>query len=193
MCINFRYNTDMDTTKVQVIYQELQGILSQLDPIGTRYAINENECLPQFKSVLVRLTQVTGEGYDQYIPRIVNDDSVSLGEYRRMLAALIERLHAEFSLVSPQTSVHSPSTSFNINQNQSQSQYQTTVLDIQEKIINSLSTPDLKPEEKGFLEKLKTQLRNTSDVASLFKTIFSTAAAFGLTIPVVAKLLGLSN
>ncbi len=183
----------MDTTKVQVIYQELQGVLDQLDPIGSRHSIDGAECIPQIKSIIARLNEMTGVNYDEYIPRLGNDGYVVLREYRSKLGALIARLLAEYSLISPQTVKIGPQTSISVNQSQSQSQYQTIMLDIYDSLGESLKNPNIKPEEKSFLDKLKSLLRTTTDITGLLKVIFTTAAEFGLTVPVVAKLLGLSN
>jgi hypothetical protein len=191
MYINFGYNTGMDKLKIQAIYQELQGILSQAEPIGSRHSIDGKDCLPQLKSVILRLNEATEGNYDEYIPPTGSDGYVSLRDYRSKLAGLIARLHAEYTLISPQTIRDTPQTSISVNQSQSQSQYQTIMLDIYDSLGESLKNPNIKPEEKSFLDKLKALLRTTTDITSLLKAIFATATEFGLTIPVVAKLLGL--
>lgn len=183
-----------DLSKIKPVYQELQGYLSQIPLPKDSYEVIEFEPIgSQINATIGELNSLTECNYDKFKVEMREGSNRSLytTTLRAKLGGLIDRLHAEYFNEENRPFGGSPQTLISQTQNQSTNITISLVLQIQEKILESLKNTDLKPEEKNFLEKIKEALPNIVNVLDLIKIILNTANSFNITIPVVLKLLGL--
>lgn len=104
------------------------------------------------------------------------------------LNSLIGRLKGEYDF-----DTQYKNEGFNIvqNQHQTQSQTITLVMELHERILNQIQNHKEGTVERGFLEKLKATLPNSSDVLSIFASILSIGSEYNLDIEKIKTLLGL--
>jgi len=185
--------------EIKPIYQELQSILSQMPKPDSPFAsMRQEDILPQIDSAIDRINVISGKDYSEYkITDNPQNQNVSIVKIRTKLGGLIDKLHGEYFTETEDRpfSGNPARTDISLNNTQSQLQSQTlsVVLDINDRINEASKDPNLKPEEKGFLEKLKTELRDPKDLFGILSSILTIGEKFGLAIPAIIALLGIES
>lgn len=91
-------NNNIDE-KINPIYLELQGYLSQAPLPEKAYYIYESPIWEQLHNVINELNQIIGDNYDKFRLTIIQDDSgphIITHEYRSKLNGLIMHLHGKY-------------------------------------------------------------------------------------------------
>ena len=115
---------------------------------------------------------------------------IATSTYRTNLAGLISYLHGEYFSEEIEPFSGTPGTVITNSQSQQQTQtIQTTVLQLQEKIIKKLNDESIEKNEKDFLTKLKETLPTVTNIFQLFITIVKLAKEFGVNIDSLLKLM----
>ncbi|MDO8489608.1 MAG: hypothetical protein Q7S42_05835 [Candidatus Omnitrophota bacterium] len=182
-------------TKEQVrpTYGELMGYLSQIPTREKSELLYDADVkiVEQIEQSIDELNEITGQNFNKFkvgVQYYDNGKMASVVEIRTNLNGLIMRLHAMY--FSDENAPFGGGPSMVVNQNQHQSQSQVTMLlEFQSLIDKKLNDPDVKPEEKGFLEKLKVSLPSIKSATELLSTAISIAKDCGLSIDTVHHLL----
>lgn len=177
-------------TAIKPLYGRLRG-LKEAAPEETTSTITDENLWASFNRIVDLLNSATKA--DKYEDFRINPEYRSprngihgyyymkTTTYRSKLNELIGCLHAEYfqNDADPYTEV--PSTIINQLQSQQQSQsMQSTVLHLQEKLIEKLTKEDTTENEKGFLKKLKELLPTIKDAVQLSITVAKLAKEFGV-------------
>lgn len=184
----------VDLQRLKPLYQELQGYLAQAPPEGDRdnWQTGDEYCDP-FNSVVKEVIEITAdESYSRFHYYEKATGSFEASVYRTKLNGMIAHLHANYFQVDPMPfSGGEQSTSMLIQQTQTQSQeaYISLTLDLQEQILAQLTEGALEDNEKGFLEKIKDGLRQTTSLMKLLHLILTAALEFDVGLQRLLELL----
>ena len=184
--------------KVKPLYSELIGRLSQA-PVVTKenYGKTYDSGLwEQLDSIVDQLNSFTGNDYDRFKLNPENDENwgpfIKISEYRSNLNALIMNLHAEYYNDEVTPFGGAPQTVISQSQNQQQSVSLTMIMEFQSLVDKQLyGNTELTEKERGFLEKVKSNLPSVKTAADLVSTVINIAKATGLDITDLAKVFGL--
>lgn len=188
----------MDNKQIKIIWQELQGYLSQIpspkDPYET---MNSEPIGSQINSLIDELNVASNKNYDKFKITIgPMDNYIELIAIRTKLGGLIDNLHADYFEFEPRpfsgkTVSNIPQTVISQNQTQNQSVDINLLIDITSKIVTQLNNPEISDKEKGFLEKVKDSLGTVKDAIGLLSLITNVGISFGITIEAIKKLFSL--
>ena len=186
--------TDELKEKIQPIYKELQGYLSQTPLPKEINDVITNSMMPeQFNNTIDELNNLSGKNYDKF--KIFPDleepgyKPYSLMTYRQKIGGLIFKLHAEYFPKDNEPFSGTPKTIITQNQLQNQSLHIQMLLDFQSLIDRRI--PELNEGSKGknFLEKMKESLHSVSSTIDLVNLILKTAGTVGLTLAELTKII----
>ncbi|MDO8739946.1 MAG: hypothetical protein Q7J54_00035 [Candidatus Woesearchaeota archaeon] len=186
----------MEKEKVRPIYSELQGYLSQapkLDTTSTR--TSDSVFWIQINNTINELNKITEKNYDSFrlSPEIMRGNGMNTHEYihiatyRLKLGGLIAKLHGEFFSEEPAPFSGMPSTIINQTQQQNQSLQVQMLLEMQEEINKKIQKTE-DPQEKTFLEKIKSSLSSVKNAAEFVALVLKVGNDLGLTIQQIMKL-----
>lgn len=136
----------------------------------------------QIEKSIDELNEVTGQDFNKFKVTIQHYESgrmASVVEIRTNLHGLIMRLHAIY--FSDENAPFGGGPSMVVNQNQHQSQSQVAMLlEFQSLVDRKLSSPTIQPEEKNFLQKVKSALPDIKSGTELVSSVISVAKELGL-------------
>ena len=179
--------------KIRPIYSELQGILHQA-PEKDQSIYNEDKRLwEKFNELLDSLKTITNDGsYESSKLVPIHGDGysyVSGQMYRTNISGLILKLHGTyFSDERPPFSGPEPA---NVTQTQFAAQSQNVSVEVAVQIGMDLQKALEKaetPEEKSFIEGLKSKIGTVKSYADFLLLVVSTAQAYGITLENIEKL-----
>ena len=180
----------MEKEKIRPLYSEFQGYLSQAPKPEKSYDSTDDEALwIQYNDSVDLLSKITGEDYKRFNIKPIDENSspfIRLITYRQKLGGLISHLYGKYFPDEPAPFSGGPSTV--ITQSQQQSQFIQMVLDMQSMIDKQMPHFSEGSKEKGFLQKLKSQLSSIANVTQLLNQLFKLAKEFGLNIDSVSKI-----
>lgn len=178
----------MDKEKIKPLYSEFQGYLSQApEPRISHDQIFDHSFIEHYHATIKLLSSVAGEDYSRFCVQPPRDERyVHIITYRQKLGGLISYLHGRYFPGEPAPFSGGPSTV--ITQSQQQSQFIQMVLDMQSKIDEKMPGFSAGSKEKGFLQKLKSQLSSISSVTQLLNQLFKLANEFGLNIEDISNI-----
>lgn len=177
----------MDKAILRPIYSELQGYLTQApeiknlcDDISNPQVWSQyNECVElllketnktEYKRFLI--TPLSSPSYtDGFVPVVI---------YRQKIGGLIAALHGEYFYDEPAPFSGMPHTVITQNQQQNQNIFFQMIFEFQDKIEQSIGNFPDGSKEKTFLQKLKSSLRNVTDVSKLVLELTKIAKESGL-------------
>jgi len=183
--------------KVRPIYGELIGYLSQI-PLAEKsnFLYEPDTKIAEYINITIdELSGVTGQDFSKfkteteyYDDGYSKGNQVSVMELRTKLNGLIMRIYATYFSEENPPFGGNPNIVVNQSQNQNQSQV-SMLLEFQGLIDKKLNNPNIKEEEKKFLQKVRSTLPSIKSATELFSTAISIAKDFGLNMDTVHQLL----
>lgn len=182
-------------SKIRPIYEELQGYLSQCPLPEKNSYISTPSSWKNLQYCIEQLNSITNDNYSRFNvdikpsisrPGTTWPERVDTIEYRSKLNALIMYLHAKYFTHDISPFGGSPSMIISQTQNTNI----TMIMDVQTLIDKKLFGENLAPEEKTFLEKLKSSLPTLKSTTDLITTIIQLANACGMSIHTLSKIFG---
>lgn len=186
----------LEEKNIKPLYEELKGIQEELPTVSANEGhvqIWDCNVWEGYFKVLDLLSLETGEDFSRF--KLEPDrepdvgDSVNLLSLRQCVVKSIKYIGSKY-LNQEFNEVNNGGIFINQSQTQKQEQevYLSISLDLQEKVIKALGDDNISDNEKGFLEKLKSNLGTYTSVVTLFSGILRLMNEFGITADFVARL-----
>ena len=184
-----------NNSDIRPIYTELQGYLSQAPTIDKMMYLYDKPLWEQLNTTIDELNEKSGEDFSKFKITDIKQQKrepyaqhVPTTDYRSKLNGLIMRLYGKYFSEEQSPFGGFPSTVVQQNQSQSQTMQITMILEFQSLIDRKIYGTELKPEEKSFLEKVKSSLPTVKSSIELMNMCLSLAKSLGLSIDQVLKL-----
>ncbi|MBP9782053.1 hypothetical protein KBC89_05360 [Candidatus Woesebacteria bacterium] len=181
--------------KVRPLYSRLQGLLSQAPILKESYTNMEAEPLCSFTNATIdQLSQITGNDYSihkfesEIEGRGQETSYINLAPYKGKIGSLIAELHGTYFFDEQAPFSGMPNMIINQNSHQTTSLQVSILLEVQSKLDEKIAEAKL-PEEKSFLESVKSQLSTVRNVVDLITLILKTAQSFGISSERVSQIL----
>lgn len=179
--------------EIRPLYSRLQGLLGQAAEANQSYDHMRAQPLCDLANATIdELSTKSGSDYSLHkfnneLWGDYDDKCIYLVAYRGKLGGLIAELHGTYFFDEPAPFSGMPSMVITQNSAQSTSVQISILLEMQSKIDELLNKTE-KPEEKNFLQKVKSELPSMKNVVELIALIIKTAQTFGVSLERIAEL-----
>lgn len=181
----------MKKEEIKIVYEELQGYLSQIPLHEIQSCIIDSASWDQINQSIDELNQLSGKNYDRFkiLPTEGTSESfVRTITFRQKIGGLISRLHAEFFSDESKPFSGGPSTIISQNQNVQQEVKIEIINEIKDKIIEKIGKYSEGSKERTFLEKLKDNIKGVSNINGLILLVLKLANSVGLTVDKIRQI-----
>ena len=174
--------------EIRSIYGELLGYLQQMPEPESPFDEFKNERIwERVNEAIEELNKISVGNYEKFKINPLRNETrhyeyVNVREFRVALGGLINKLHSEYFSEEPGPFSGSPSTIITQQQTQEQSVLINIILEIQSKMDEKYYKSEISPEEKSYIEVIKSQLSSITSFVQLISLIIGTAKEVGLNL-----------
>jgi len=182
--------------ELRPVYQELQGILSQTPQPSQpmQEAFTDSSTWTQVNGAITEVIKITGNA-DYERMKIIPQERVGSGfvmiyTFRLKLGSIIDRLHAKYYAEEVRPFSGGPTQVIQQTQSQDQStEVRVSMLvEMQERITEKLRDDKITPDERSFLEQLKSSVKGAKSVIELIGMVITLASQMGIDLTSLSNL-----